>query len=128
MGSEKNYAGLFPRDFYQEIFHREAAGGGVGIEGVRFDGAAVALELGVQKILQLRDGRRTGRARAEANLLGDEVVGALAVEAAGFVGRRGVVGDLRDGGWRGGDRAHEGRLGGVGGAVGFAAGRKWKDG
>src|SRR5229473_3152819 len=104
MRAEKNHARFFAGNSNQNVFHRKAADGRVSAKGIRLDVAAIALQFGLQIILQMGDGLRAGRPRAEADLLGYVSEGAFAVEAAGLFGRRRLIG-----GWRrsGSDGAHE---------------------
>src|SRR5258708_36751370 len=77
------------------------------MEVICLDLATVAGQLGLNIILQLGDRLRAGRTRAKANLLGHVSEGALAIEAAGFIGRGRVIRGLRGGG---SDGAHERRV------------------
>ena len=107
MGAEENYAGLFSGNLDEDVFHRQSADGRVGCETVGFNRAPVAFQFRLQKILQSRECRRPRRPWAKLDLLGDQRIGALAIEAIGFVGRRRVIGRLRRSRSR---LAHEGRL------------------
>src|SRR2546421_7544668 len=107
MRAEKNHAWFFAGNFHQNVFHRKAPDGRVSAKGIRLDVAAIALQFGLQIILQMQHGLRAGRSRAEANLLDDMGEGALAIESASLLRRGRVIGGL----WRSGScRAHERRL------------------
>src|SRR5260370_31366023 len=95
MRAKKNDPRLFTGNFHENVFHRQTAGGRIGAKAVGFDCAAITLQFGLQKILQLYDGWRAGRTRAEADLPGDERKSALPIEAAGLLRGRRLVSGLR---------------------------------
>ena len=91
MRAEENHAGFIARNFDENVFHGDAAGGSIRGEGIDFSGAAVAFQFGEDVVLRLGERWRARGARPERDLLGDVVEGALAVKAAGFVGRGSFV-------------------------------------
>src|SRR5712692_9655155 len=95
MRAKKNDPRLFTGNFHENVFHRQTAGGRIGAKAVGFDCAAITLQFGLQKILQLYDGWRAGRTRAEAELPGDERKSALPIEAADLLRGRRIVSGLR---------------------------------
>src|SRR5437899_3393010 len=115
-----NYPCFFARNFRHNILLRKAAGRRVRSEGFNLDPAAIAFQLGLQILLQWHKGLRSGGTRAEADLFGDMSKSALAIEAAGSLRRRGVIGVLRR---SRSYRAHEGRVSG-----GNARERSFRDG
>src|SRR6266478_4221862 len=67
MRAEKNHARFFAGNSHQNVFHRKAADGRVSAKGIRLDVAAIALQFGLQIILQMGDG---GGAEATALMNG----------------------------------------------------------